>query len=205
MTECKKCGNEYSRDYCDFCRRTEKWNPNKYVSKFPPRIREDLKTIDIKVSANELIFVRSGGGLFINGEIGSGKTLYAVNFLLASLRQTFIKQYGPRVHKFITVPDLLEDIRKSFDKETETDPVGFYSNVDLLILDDLGIEKTTDWTLEKLYQIINFRYENLKSTIFTSERPLKELAELFGNRIPSRIQKMSMVKRMKEIDYRLEK
>lgn len=205
MRECKECGNEYSRSYCDFCRRGKKWDPTKYKIKLSPRIQKDLKHIEIEVEPNELIFLRSGGGLFLTGAIGCGKTLYAINVLLASLRLTFIKQQGPRVHKFITVSDLLEEIRKSFDGESEKDPVGFYSEVDFLILDDLGMEKITEWSLEKLFQIINYRYEFLKPTVITSNLSLQQLSAKIGDRIPSRITQMSMTKKFKEIDYRLKK
>ena len=201
--KCTECQNNYTRSYCDFCRRAKKWDPSKYKIELSPRIQKDLKEIEIEVNPNELIFLRTGGSLFLTGATGSGKTLYSINVLLASLRLTFIKQFGPRVHKFITVTNLLEEIKKSFDEDSETDPIGFYSEVDFLVLDDLGVEKITDWSLEKLYQIINHRYEFLKPTVFTSNLDLKELSDKLGDRIPSRINQISMIKKFKETDYRL--
>ena len=203
-TKCNDCGNTYSRTYCDFCKRMKRWSPTKHKQELSPRIQKDLQNIEIEIPEKELKFVRNGGWLFLTGEVGCGKTLYAITFLLASLRSRFVYQQGPRVHKFITVPDLLDEIKKSFDSEEKLDPVEFYSNVDFLILDDLGVEKITDWSLQELYRIINSRYENLKPTIFTSNATLGELSEQLGNRIPSRIKQMGIIKKMKAIDYRLE-
>ena len=56
-----------------------------------------------------------------------------------------------------------------------------YSLVDWLVLDDLGIEKTSDWSFQTLYLIINQRYEKLKPVIFTSNLSLEELAGQLGD------------------------
>jgi DNA replication protein DnaC len=66
--------------------------------------------------------------------------------------------------------------------------------VDLLILDDLGVDKPSDWVLNVLYNIINYRYENLKKTIITSNFSLDEIAEAFNdNRITRRIERMCII------------
>lgn len=203
--KCSVCGNMYRRTYCDYCKRIERWNPNKIINTFSPRIQKNLKKIKIEIPRKELLSVRNAKGLFLTGKSGCGKTLYSAAFLVASSKERMIQQAGPRTHLLISMPDMLEEIKKSFDHPTKVEPVEFYSKVDLLVLDDLGAEKLTDWSLEKLYQIINYRYEYLLPTIFTSNLSLGELANQIGDRIPSRIEEMCVIKRMKEIDYRLEK
>lgn len=198
---CTQCHHEYKRTYCDFCKRKARWRLDKYLKEFTPRLQSDLKKIKIKVLESDL-----KKGLFVTGIIGCGKSLYAANVMLASIRNTYIYQEGPKTHSFITVPDLLDNIRQTYkEPESEIDLVKFYSQVDFLVLDDLGVEKITDWTLEKLFQIINYRYEYLKLTVFTSNLSLKELAEQIGDRIPSRIKQMTSTKKLKDIDYRLQK
>jgi DNA replication protein DnaC len=62
--------------------------------------------------------------------------------------------------------------------------------VDLLHLDDVGAENTSDWVLEQLYSIVNARYEEEKSLIVTTNLYLEPLAEQIGERTVSRISEM---------------
>ncbi len=201
--KCTVCGRNYVRSYCDFCSREKRWCSAKYGGAFTPRIHKDLKLIDILVGQDELMHVRKGAGLYLRGPVGCGKSLYASQLMIESMRLTFIEQKGPREHAFVTVPDLLDKLRQAINDAVPFNWIGYYSNIDFLVLDDLGVEKITDWTLEKLYQLINFRYEHLKSTIFTSNLTGDELAARLGDRIPSRMNQMCMVKEFKEIDYRI--
>lgn len=205
MPKCKKCKREYMRKYCDYCRREARWNPKKYFNRFTPRLQEGLqdKHIDIEVDPKVLKYVRSGHGLYIFGEVGSGKTLLAAHMMLASMKSYFVEKQGPQRHIFITVADLLDKIKESYNHETDDDITKLYGHVDFLVLDDLGVEKTSDWTVEKVYQIINTRYEEMKPTIFTSNLNLNELSESIGDRISSRIKGMSRLINTGEEDYRL--
>jgi DNA replication protein DnaC len=88
---------------------------------------------------------------------------------------------------FITVPDLLDSIRQTFNKGAEGDlnyaeTMAALRDVSLLFLDDFGKEKDTDFAVEKLFQLINARHGNLKRTIITSNLGLKELAEKLGDK-----------------------
>jgi DNA replication protein DnaC len=204
MKKCNKCNRSYSREYCDYCSRESRWNFNKSIKSFSPRIQQDLTNIDIEVNQNELTHVRRGGGLYLTGPVGCGKTLYAAKMMSESIRLTYIEQIGPKLHTFINVSHVLDVIRSSYDSES-TETFDHYASVDFLILDDFGVEKLTEWSVEKLYQIINHRYEFLMPVIFTSNLTVSELAERIGDRIPSRIEQMCIVKKMKEIDYRLKK
>ena len=118
----------------------------RYVEKF-----KDLRT--------------SGIGLLITGNYGSGKT-----HLVAAIAHELMKQgYRPI---FGTLIILLEKIKssygESYSKENEEQIIRKYINCDLLIIDDLGKEKPSEWMLEKLYYIINYRYESNRPIIITS-------------------------------------
>lgn len=157
------------------------------------------------------------GSLYFYGPPGTGKTFQAVTSLLGYLRRYACdqKHFSKRKKvKFVTVPELLNNIRCSFGKPiVETDNKTFtadelilraYKNVDVLVLDDLGVENTTDWVFTTLYLIINYRYEHNKTTIFTSNFSLEELAEkLKDSRLTSRIRGWCKVQEFKDKDYRI--
>ena len=127
-----------------------------------------------------------GQSYFLWGKPGTGKTWLAV----ALMRDIIV---SPDTMRFVTMADLLIRIRATFEPtadESETYVIGYYSKVPCLILDDMGVEKTTDWTLQTLYTIIDRRYRDMKQTVFTSNLSLKQLADKLGERIPSRIAEM---------------
>jgi DNA replication protein DnaC len=61
---------------------------------------------------------------------------------------------------------------------------------DLVILDDIGAEKPSDWVAEQLYALIDVRYRMLRSTVFTTNCTMKQLESQIGIRSVSRIMEM---------------
>lgn len=143
-------------------------------------------------------------GLFFYGKAGAGKTHLAV-----SIARCIIEQKQIAV-KFARVIDLLMDIRRTYNAdeyfrtENETELLKKYSTVPLLILDDLGAEKTSEWARQILYQIVDSRWIDDKPIIITSNLTLRELAERFDDRISSRIGGSCEVFEAKSHDYRIE-
>lgn len=78
-----------------------------------------------------------------------------------------------------------------------------YLDTPLLVLDDLGAEKTTPWALQSLYVILNKRGSELRQTIITSNLSLDEMSNELSDRIASRIKGMCKVVVMKGKDRRL--
>jgi DNA replication protein DnaC len=168
----------------------------------PPRILKDIDVLPFPV----IDAVRSS---YLCGKVGSGKTMRAVFLMLADLRNGFIRGYtvGARQALFISVPELLLKFKSTYSNPqsdiTEEQLIKKYSDVSLLVLDDFGAERTTDWSFQMLYIIINRRYENLKKTIFTSNFTLDQLADKLGDdRLPSRIQQMCEIVLFTGQDYR---
>ena len=73
---------------------------------------------------------------------------------------------------------------------------------DLLVLDDLGAERTSEYVLDRLYVLINGRYQNDTATIITTNRTMEELRGQLGPRILSRICEMCVPLEFPEGDYR---
>jgi len=175
---------------------------------FPPRICKELKNLIIEVDPVDIQAIVEGKkGFFIFGETGTGKTLYASALLLESIYYYRHNQLGNPSALFVTSLDLLERIKRSFsDKgEERQDPIPMYSEADLLIIDDIGIEKVSEWVSQTLNYIINSRYEYLKPTIITSNFNLQQLQDHLGSRTISRIHEMTTGKHFNGKNYRLEK
>lgn len=109
------------------------------------------------------VYAARGEGLYIEGTNGTGKT-----HLAAAVALQLIDQGIPVVCK--TAGDMLEDIKKAYDQgeASESDILKAYKTVDLLIVDDLGKEQCTDWSVSTIYSILNDRYEDMKPTIITT-------------------------------------
>lgn len=93
-------------------------------------------------------------GLYIYGSPGTGKT-----FLAAIVAQELI--HAGKTVIFGDVPSLLDDLKDTFDKknsETLSNLTDLLCNVDILVLDDLGTENPTEWAVERIYTIVNRRY-----------------------------------------------
>lgn len=102
-------------------------------------------------------------GLIITGKSGVGKT-----HLAASIANKLIENDKIVLMGRLTM--LLDMIKETFRDNTksENELIELYSNVDMIIIDDLGTEKISQWALEKLYTIIQYRNENRLPIIITT-------------------------------------
>jgi DNA replication protein DnaC len=138
--------------------------------------------------------------LLIFGEPGNGKT-----HLAAAICNYLMKQ-GTTVI-FSKTPRLLRQIRDTYGRtsqHTEQDIFQQLLKTDLLVLDDCGSEKLTEWTEPTLNSIIDERYDRLKPMIFTTNTSLEELERRIGTRAMDRIIEMAELVENKGTSYRKE-
>ncbi len=144
-------------------------------------------------------------GLCLVGPTGTGKSHIAFAVLNALLEKSVSAVAG-------VVPDLLDSLRPKSgnDRQAEAEQrLELLKSADLVLLDDLGSEKGSDWSVERLYLIINARYIEQLPTIITTNLPLEKLImDKKGNpvlaweRIVSRIREMCYVLIMDGEDFR---
>jgi len=106
-----------------------------------------------------------GRGLLITGKIGTGKTHLATGIL-----QTLVAQLGAK-GLFCDYRDLLKKIQNTYNNqvvETELDVLRPVFEADILVLDELGAAKPTDWVWDTVAHILNTRYNDRRTTIITT-------------------------------------
>lgn len=128
-------------------------------------------------------------GLLFTGQVGSGKT-----YLACCIANTLLKK-GRNV-LFAVVPDLLDEIRSTYDpgrssaEPSEFDHVDRARQAPVLVLDDLGAHNYTEWTRNKIYSIINYRLNHRLPVIATTNISPENLEGYLGERTTSRLLEM---------------
>jgi DNA replication protein DnaC len=153
------------------------------------------KTI-VKRFASEYPYTKS---LFLSGSPGSGKTHLAVAAVLELIRKNKINDDA----KIITVPEFLLEIKNCFNhtQESELAVVEKYAKAPVLLLDDLGVEKASEFAIQSLYVLIDRRYREQQPTIITTNLTLPAIEKHLGSRIASRLSTFQIVK-FEAKDYR---
>lgn len=134
--------------------------------------------------------VDTGQGLYIwSAGTGTGKTSWACKIMGYYFRKIAFRSGLENEGLYIFLPTFLEDLRSVYDTpdpefEEELEMV---KKCKLLIIDDIGAEKPSEWVRERLLSFINTRVSNGLSTIYTSNLSLEELEIKMGQRVASRI------------------
>ena len=134
-----------------------------------------------------------GDGLYIEGTNGTGKT-----HLAAAIALQLINEGIPVICK--TSNDLLLDIKKAYDNAgtTENQVLDAYRDVDLLVVDDLGKEQCSEWSMSILYTILNDRYEAMKPTIITTNYNVDGLVKALTPRGSDSAKAVAIISRLKD-------
>lgn len=130
--------------------------------------------------------LEEGRGLWLYGDVGTGKTTLAMLVSKTALE-------AGRSVAIYSLPRLLAEIRDTYEegsRHSYTDLLDRLAEVDLLHVDDVGTEKTSAWVLEQLYAIVNARYEEQRSIVLTTNLDREALAEQINPRTVSRLEEM---------------
>jgi DNA replication protein DnaC len=157
----------------------------------------------------------NGRGLLITGSIGVGKTHLAVGIL-----QALVAERGA-TGLFFDYRDLLKQVQNSYNNKvsaTELEILSPVFDAEVLVLDELGASKPTDWVWDTVAHILNTRYNDRRTTIITTNYanagPLgtesgprgvmreETLGDRIGERMRSRLQEMCVVVEMQGEDFR---
>lgn len=146
-------------------------------NKVPREAHENLRRA--KQMAMEYADNPEGRWLVLTGMYGTGKT-----HLAAAIANTASDRGRPTL--LVVVPDLLDYLRAAFNPRGHVsygDRFRQIRDVPMLVLDDLGTESATPWSMEKLFQLINYRYVRELPTVFTTAKELEDLNKRIALRL----------------------
>lgn len=139
-------------------------------------VREYVDDLDANLAA--------GRGLWLWGDVGTGKTSLAMLISKAAL------QNGLSAAVY-SLPELLTRIRRTYDEGvSDLSYAEFFrrlTSVDLLHVDDLAAARQSEWVLEQLFAIVDRRYSSQRAMVVTTDLDHDELAEQIGERTVSRL------------------
>jgi hypothetical protein len=161
-----------------------------FAEKVPERFRDHPVEVPGKLLGVIARWGRAPGAcLYFSGAVGRGKTQLAWVAALAWLDKTGAGVW-PGDLEYFAVPHLFEELRRSFDSRGGTDIVDRCVRAKLLFLDDFGAERVSEWTRERMLEIVNERYDHKRPVIVTSNLAPDELEAGQEPRLVSRLTQM---------------
>ena len=179
---------------CPFCHAVELFRKEMKTALIPTRFVEksldnftvkDAWQAQAKAKVKNYIdnleqYADKGRSLIFLGNVGTGKTHLAVSLLKA-----FLQKGGSGV--FLSVSDLILDIRDSWGKGSAREKIELYASADLLVLDEVGVQAGTENERQILFSIINRRYNEVKPTVLISNLNIEAFKDFVGKRIFDRL------------------
>ena len=152
-----------------------------------------------KLAAEKFIsdFKNFKNGIIFEGESGTGKTHISM-----AICNELLKENIPII--FGTLTELVEKYAKFYNNHTDSELTKLYTKVDLLVIDNLGVEPMNDWLLAKLFTIINERILNELPYIITTNYNMETLKERLS--IPNKVCETSnsIISRLSNMCYRIQ-
>jgi DNA replication protein DnaC len=186
-------------------RRRADWALRRWTSATPFRYRDASATHPQVVAWADQVVAdpRKAGFLFLSGSFGTGKTHQAYGAL------RHIANAGPERYEVLalTAPDMYALMRPGGSEQGPEFEVKRLMRIPLLLIDDLGTEKISEFTEEATYRLLNYRYNECLPLIITSNLPARDengpdLKDQLGQRITSRLSQMTTVVAMNGFDRR---
>lgn len=121
-------------------------------------------------------------GLLLHGSVGTGKTFASAciaNYLMDNGKTVLVMNLGLYLIK----------LKKEWD-EAESNVLEYVKQCDLLVIDDFGVEKISEFVIDKTFALIDTRYRAEKPLIITTNLSLEDIEDKFGSRVADRLQEM---------------
>lgn len=175
------------------------FNINIYKQEYDQKLAAIAKRISINYVKNFESLQAEGKGIYLFSDIkGSGKTRLAISILNALIKKYKVEGF------YITSKDLFDELRASFDIGNTQTVLNKFLSVKVLILDDLGVEKVSEWTESTFTQILDARMNQKLVTIITSNLTQEALDSIYtGGRVASRVKKLTIPLQMPGEDIRV--
>ncbi|TYB32113.1 MAG: hypothetical protein FXF47_00585 [Candidatus Mcinerneyibacterium aminivorans] len=140
-----------------------------------------------KYTQNFDIVLNNGESLLLIGGIGTGKTHLAIASLLNLIYKPTFYKYKLLKKKYISLPIFLNELKATDNEQLlkETSEAAY------LVIDDLGIENLNEWSREKVFTLVNKRYQEKLPTLFISDLSASKLVHKLDKRIMSRLHEMA--------------
>lgn len=127
--------------------------------------------------------LKHGRSMIFMGAVGTGKTHLAV-----SLLRTIIAEGYSGL--FVSAGDLITDVRDTWrttSEKTTKEVIKHYVDIDLLVIDEIGVQRGTENEREVLFTVINQRYNNVTPTVLLTNCTMDEVKEYIGKRLYDRL------------------
>lgn len=154
---------------------------NKTLDDYQPQHKSQAHAKAQVMAYMDQFNIKNPQNLTLHGKFGVGKSHLAK--VISDM--AIAKGYSSI---FISIPKLLRKIRATYNKDSEVNEdqlLEMLESVDVLVLDDIGTEKGTDWARERLFDLMDSRQG--KHTIYTSNYSPKDLLKVIGERNYSRL------------------
>lgn len=150
---------------------------------FSPLNEKQSKALKATKSLSESILSeKPAHSLIMSGGVGTGKTM-----LCSALIESLVSTKSCKIIKCI---DLVRRLKSTWSKEsaeTEEKLIESYSNMDLLIIDEIGVQFGSDTEKLFIFDIIDGRYENMLPTVLISNQGMEKIKQLIGERVVDRL------------------
>jgi len=150
-----------------------------------PEVSQWVASLVASAVEDKFLRVTHGGTLLLLGPRGTGKTWQ----MWGAIRE-LVESGASVMWRYTTAPDLFAELRPRQGIDAEQIYDG-YAGTGLLVIDDLGAEKASEWTSEYLFRLINRRWDWELPTLVASNVEPDEFSERFGERVTSRLCGMS--------------
>lgn len=140
--------------------------------------RDDINLLDILDRLTELHpedHDSERWAVYLHGPVGTGKSVQCAQAVGKFLARWMLRRGALVSAKYVNTTEFLGRLRDSYGNDGKSVDVETYKDAGLLVLDDLGRERSTPWAAETMYKIIDHRYSERLPTVFASNLSLGEL------------------------------